>query len=166
MKVKRISSTQRSLAWLKSHGYTCGIVEKWNRFGGAINPTTGERIGSRQDLFGFIDIIAIGPEGVVGVQCTSGSNHSSHIQKIFDEYRFYIWVRHCKVLMMSWTKKGKKDSIKKWEARLDWLDKNCFTQEQEMNAIKIRDKFTKAKLDKKEKKVWEIIKQTNDVDPF
>lgn len=47
------------------------VVEKWN---------THARI--RQDLYGFIDVLAVGPRGVLAVQTTSADNVASRIRKI------------------------------------------------------------------------------------
>jgi hypothetical protein len=38
----------------------------------------------RQDLFGFIDVLAVGPQGVLGVQTTSYTNVSSRLSKIIE----------------------------------------------------------------------------------
>lgn len=65
------SPTQKSLAYLRREGYTCAIVEKWNA-----------HLKIRQDLFGFIDILAIGPLGTLAVQSTSKSNFSSRWNKV------------------------------------------------------------------------------------
>jgi hypothetical protein len=54
------SPTKRTLAKLRKEGYLCAIVEKFNRFAGI-----------RQDLFGFIDILAIREGEIIGVQTTS-----------------------------------------------------------------------------------------------
>ncbi len=81
------SPTQRSLAMLRKAGYIAAIVEHWNPFAHI-----------RQDLFGFIDIVAIQkPDlvdiglgkrswmprsfGVLFVQSTSYSNVSSRVKK-------------------------------------------------------------------------------------
>lgn len=69
-----MSPTQRTLAALKAKGMRCGIVERFNRFGGPH--------GIRQDLFGIIDIIAIHPDrGVVGIQST-GQDFAGHYRKL------------------------------------------------------------------------------------
>lgn len=47
------------------------VVERWNPHA---------RI--RQDLFGFVDVIAVGPAGVLAVQTTSADNVSSRVRKI------------------------------------------------------------------------------------
>jgi hypothetical protein len=69
----KISPTQNSLKKIKTDGYTTvAIVEHWNPFA---------RV--RQDLFGFIDILAISDDGeVLAIQCTSKSNMSARIKKI------------------------------------------------------------------------------------
>ena len=68
----RSSPTQRTLAHLRKAGYPLvQVVEKWN-----------PHAGVRQDLFGIIDVLAVGPGGVLAVQCTSGSNVASRLAKI------------------------------------------------------------------------------------
>lgn len=76
-----ISPTQRTLAELRKLGYMAAVVEHWNPHA---------RI--RQDLFGFVDVVAVGGgerELVVGeglhtlaVQATSGSNVASRLTKL------------------------------------------------------------------------------------
>jgi hypothetical protein len=65
------SPTQRSLAHLREQGYNAAVVEKWNPHA---------RI--RQDLFGFIDILAIREGETLGVQACSGTDVSKRIAKI------------------------------------------------------------------------------------
>lgn len=67
------SPTQRSLKLLRDRGYTCAVVEKWNPHA---------RI--RQDLYGFIDVLAIREGEVVGVQATSDSHVADRARKIAD----------------------------------------------------------------------------------
>lgn len=66
-----MSPTQLSLRHLRAEGYVAAVVEKWN---------THVRI--RQDLFGFIDIIAIKPGETLAVQCTSDHNVPAHAKKM------------------------------------------------------------------------------------
>src|ERR1700687_2738371 len=66
-----VSPTQRSLAELRARGYRAQVVERWNPYAKV-----------RVDLFGFIDIVAVGNGETVGVQATSGDNVSHRIQKI------------------------------------------------------------------------------------
>ena len=65
-----MTPTQRSLAYLRDEGYLVAIVEHWNPFA---------RI--RQDLFGFIDLLAIRRDETLAVQVTA-SGVSSRIKKI------------------------------------------------------------------------------------
>lgn len=66
-----MSPTQRSLAHLRKLGYTAQVVEKWI-----------PQVKRRVDLFGFIDVLAIRDNEVLGVQSTSGSNVASRVTKI------------------------------------------------------------------------------------
>lgn len=65
-----MTPTQRSLAYLREEGYLVAIVEHWNPFA---------RI--RQDLFGFIDLLAIRRDETLAVQVTA-SGVSSRVKKI------------------------------------------------------------------------------------
>ena len=65
-----MTPTQRSLAYLRNEGYLVAIVEHWNPFA---------RI--RQDLFGFIDLLAIRRDETLAVQVTA-SGVSSRVHKI------------------------------------------------------------------------------------
>lgn len=65
--------TQRSLAWLREQGYTAIVVERWNPFAKI-----------RQDLFGFVDVLAVRRGETLGVQCTSADNVSARVRKIAD----------------------------------------------------------------------------------
>ena len=66
------SPTRRTLAHLRKAGYPLvQVVEKWN-----------PHAGVRQDLFGIIDVLAVGPRGVLAVQCTSGAHVASRLAKI------------------------------------------------------------------------------------
>jgi hypothetical protein len=66
-----VTPTQRSLAKLRADGWTTAIVEHWNAHA---------RV--RQDLFGFIDILALRDGETLAVQATSGSNVAARVAKI------------------------------------------------------------------------------------
>lgn len=66
-----MSPTQRTLAEMRKRGYLAEVVEK-----------RIPRVFITRDLFGFIDVLCVGADGVVGVQCTSGSNLANRITKI------------------------------------------------------------------------------------
>jgi len=65
------SPTTRTLKHLRDEGWLAQVVERWQ-------PQARRRI----DLFGIIDIVAIGKGRTLGVQATSGSNIVSRINKI------------------------------------------------------------------------------------
>ena len=83
LQMAKTSPTQRTLQLLRKEGYTVAVAEKFNHF-----------IKVRQDLFGWIDVVAIHPEinGVMGVQTTSGSNLSARIKKAqaLDSYKTWL----------------------------------------------------------------------------
>lgn len=65
------SPTQRTLAEMRKRGYTCEVVEHWN-----------PHARVRKDLYGFIDVLCLGDNEVIGVQATSYSNVSARVKKI------------------------------------------------------------------------------------
>ena len=65
------SPTTLSLKALRDAGYTVAIVEHFN-----------PHMRIRQDLFGFIDILAIRPGETLAVQTTSRSNMAARVRKI------------------------------------------------------------------------------------
>lgn len=66
------SPTQRTLRHLRKAGYPLvQVVEKWN-----------PHARVRQDLFGLIDVLAVGPEGTLAVQCTTAGNLPSRLAKL------------------------------------------------------------------------------------
>lgn len=110
-----LSPTQRTIRELKGMGRVCGIVERFNRFAGPH--------GIRQDLFGFIDLIALDPSrGIIGVQCC-GQDFSGHVNKITQErnQEAVEWLR-CQGIIELWgwrkvkVKRGGKAMV--WKPRI------------------------------------------------
>ena len=101
------SPTQRSLALMLAHGHTCQVVERWNPFA---------RV--RQDLFGFVDIVAVGPLiGIVGVQATS-SPVAARLEKIYAEPRARKWLAAGgRIEIHGWTLKGARGKRKTYQLR-------------------------------------------------
>jgi hypothetical protein len=62
---------QRSLAMLRKDGWHCEIVERWN-----------PHAKVKQDLWGFVDILAIKSGLLMAVQTTTGANMAARIKKI------------------------------------------------------------------------------------
>ena len=113
-----LSPTQRTLKAMKDQGRLCGIVERFN-------PHVGTH-GIRQDLFGFIDIIAIDPvDGIVAIQ-SCGQDFSGHIKKIQEERNeiAFEWMKHAKCELWGWRKVKNKlkgggyGKSMRWQARV------------------------------------------------
>ena len=97
------SPTQRSLEYMRRKGYLCAVVERYNHF-----------VKRKNDLFGFIDIICVGENEVIGVQATSATNVSSRITKIA-EHENVAAVRRggIRILVHGWAKR----KSGRWEVR-------------------------------------------------
>jgi carbonic anhydrase len=65
------SPLQRSKKMLESDGWLVAITEHWNHFA---------RV--RQDLFGFVDLLALRGKETLAVQVTSASNIMARVHKI------------------------------------------------------------------------------------
>jgi len=65
--------TERTLNELRRQGYKADVVERWI-----------PQAKQRKDLFGIIDVVAIGGGETIGVQCTSASNMAARVTKIED----------------------------------------------------------------------------------
>lgn len=82
------SPTQRSLEELRKRGFLADVVER------------RIRRHVTKDLFGFIDILALGDNRILGIQATDRTNFSHRVTKILnhENYRkvkespFEIWV--------------------------------------------------------------------------
>ncbi len=100
------SPTQRSLKELRRLGWTAAVVEHWN-----------QHAKIRQDLFGFIDVIAMAEIGTDGgryggfyaIQSTTTANQSKRIAKIKEEPRALTWLQAGgRIFVHGWLK-SKKD---------------------------------------------------------
>ena len=103
------STVQRSLKLLREAGWTCQIVERWNAFAKV-----------RQDLYGFGDIIACGPSGIMLVQTTSGAHVAERLAKVKAEPRAKAWYDAGGMIVVhGWAKRGPRGKAKKWEVRIE-----------------------------------------------
>jgi len=66
-----MSPTARTLALLRERGYRAGVVEKWN-----------PHAKIRQDLFGCIDIVAVGKGRTLGVQACAYASIAARATKM------------------------------------------------------------------------------------
>lgn len=100
------SPTARTLTWLRKQGLKAGVVEKWI-------PQTKQRL----DLFGFIDIVAIGKvsDGCIGVQATSASHVAARRTKILSLDLAHDWLKaKNRIWVVGWSKMGKVGKRKLW----------------------------------------------------
>ncbi len=65
------SPTQLTLAYLRKAGYRPRVVEHWNA-----------HAGIRQDLYGYVDVLALGHGSVLFVQTTTAHNMTDRWRKI------------------------------------------------------------------------------------
>jgi hypothetical protein len=103
--------TQRCLKDLKDLGFERQVVERFCIFS-----------KRRIDLFGIIDILAIGQGSVLGVQVTSGSNHAARRTKALAEPRLRKWVGSgARFELWSYSKRGERGKRKTWQLRREEL---------------------------------------------
>ena len=103
-----MTPSARSLAELKRRGYPAQVVERYN-------PHCRRRV----DLFSVIDIVAIEPTRILGIQATGGSgNHAHRRAKILAEPRIRAWLATgAGLLIWSWNKRGARGKAKRWTLR-------------------------------------------------
>ena len=83
------------MALFESRGYKCEVVESYNSF-----------TKRKKDMFGILDMVAIGNEETLGIQMTSKSNMSSRIKKIQESNYFVELLRSkWRIIVIGWFKK-------------------------------------------------------------
>jgi hypothetical protein len=86
---------QRTKALYESQGYKCEVVESYNSF-----------TKRKKDMFGILDMVAIGNGESLGIQMTSKSNMSSRIKKIQEsEYLPELIRSKWRIIVIGWFKK-------------------------------------------------------------
>lgn len=102
MAKRGLSSVQRTLRACREQGRFVDKTEQWISYGFKQKPEPGKPAGTRRDLFGFIDIIAIDTDAIVAIQaCTQTGK--AHREKILDcEYS------------LAWLKTGNKIELWVW----------------------------------------------------
>ena len=99
---KSKSPTQRSLEHWRAKGYVCAIVEHWNPW-----------VRIRQDLYGFIDVLAIKDEDIVGIQACSGTDVSKRVTKIVEHANYPLVTKALRIVVQGW----RKNAARKWMLR-------------------------------------------------
>lgn len=121
---KGLSYTQLTLRDCRERGYICDKAEKFNAYAGPF--------GRREDLFGFIDIIYLDPlKGIVAIQSTGPSGHSSHRKAILENPNALEWLKvGGKIELWSWRKILKKrgGKLRIWSPRIEDITLETFRQ--------------------------------------
>lgn len=98
--------TLRSRKLLEEQGYTVATVEYYNSF-----------TKRKHDLFGCIDLLAIGNGETLAIQVTSKSNMSARIHKIEDSPALIEMIKsNWRVIVHGWQKnKSNRFEVKEFE---------------------------------------------------
>jgi hypothetical protein len=106
-----MSPTARSLAECRKRGWECQVVEHYNFY-----------TKRKHDLFGVIDIVACTPNGILGIQATTGDNHAARVTKSLAEPRLARWLASgARFSVWSWSKRGDRGKRKLWTLREEAL---------------------------------------------
>lgn len=103
------SPTQRALAECRKRGWTAQVVEKW------VEPAK-----RRVDLFGAIDIVAITPHGLLGIQACAGASHAARMAKAKALPVIGAWKRWAGFAVWSYSKRGPRGKRKLWTLREEY----------------------------------------------
>lgn len=110
-----ISNTSRTLEYIRSQGWEADIAERWIR-----NPKMPAG-GYRKDLFGIIDIIALGDrQGAIGIQ-SCGQSFAEHNRKLLESPMSLKWIKKGNMLILiGWRKVLEKrgGKLKIWSPRI------------------------------------------------
>jgi len=106
-----MTPSARTLDYLRKQGYKPATVERWN-----------PHVKIRQDLYGFIDIIAIHPEkpGVLAIQVTTGAHLADRKAKSLANDKLPVWLAGGnRFELHGWRKVGPRGKRKLWEVLID-----------------------------------------------
>ena len=123
----RVTPTARTLAECRKRGWIAQCVEQ-----------TIPHTFIKRDLFGVIDIVAVTPDGILGIQATGGSGgaHAARRDKIKAEPRAEKWIAAGAGLeIWSWAKQGKAGARKLWTLRVERIEIADFA---ELRATELR----------------------------
>lgn len=114
------SPTSRSLALYRKRGWLVAVVERFNPYAKV-----------RQDLFGFIDLIAIKGDLTLGIQTTTGDHVAERIEKVKGLQAAAVWLESPlrKIVFNGWRKVGARGERKLWQCREVTMDKDGMVSE-------------------------------------
>ena len=85
----------------------CQVVEHYNSFS-----------RRRVDLFGFIDILCLKDDKLLGIQTTSTGNINARVKKILANPIHRMWLDAGLLLeVQGWAKRGKRGKVKRWTVK-------------------------------------------------
>lgn len=104
------SPTSRTCDYLRRRGYRVGIVEKWNH-----------HAKKRQDLFGWMDVLAFKGDMTYGIQVTTMGHRAERIKKVLLNDDALAWVQAGMrgVVVFGWKKRGKRWSTNQVHLTID-----------------------------------------------
>lgn len=116
--MSKTSPTQRSLKLLRQHGYFVAVTERWNPFS-----------KTRNDLYGFVDLLAIQANDTLAVQTTSGPNLNARLDKLLTIPAVKLWLESPtrRIELHGWRKIGQRGKRKTWEVRKIDLTREMLT---------------------------------------
>jgi hypothetical protein len=88
--------TQRSMATMHNRRYLCQVVEHWV-----------PQVKVRRDLFGFIDVLCVKGEEIIGVQATSGDHVAHRVTKIIEHENYPAVIAAIRIVVHGWRKNSK-----------------------------------------------------------
>lgn len=103
-----MTPSNRSSNLLKSEGYFVAVTERWNSFAHI-----------RQDLFGFIDLLALRNDSLVAIQATTAANIHARLAKIRTLPAVSLWLasNSRRLEIHGWKKAGPRGKRKTWQVR-------------------------------------------------
>lgn len=79
------SPTEKTLKHLRRSGYVAAVTEVWIQHQWAKPRPDGSIPGNRRDLFGYVDVLAVGNGETIAAQCCAVSGISGHYRKILGQ---------------------------------------------------------------------------------
>lgn len=103
-----MSPTSRSIQHLREQGYLVQVVERWVPF---------PKPGHRSDLFGVLDVLAVKPGEILGVQVTAAGVSSRLKKMLASDTTMTLLLAGMKLAVHGWTRKGKRGKRKVYTLR-------------------------------------------------
>lgn len=109
-----VSPTQNSLKYLRKLGYTVQVVEYWNKWA-----------RRRIDLFHGIDLVAVKPGEILGVQTTSRDGMYERRCKLLKNSEISVWLlAGAKLQLHGWDKPDRLYRLKAEEITISDVEKD------------------------------------------